>query len=167
MFVSSFNTYANITPSTTNKTEKTNGKDALQKDDLFSKALSSKDSLSSSLLTSNSPNYISKGQVEYNKQKFQTERELQKNENQQLQQTNKVTQNYSINASIQNAKIAYLDNSTTFSFLLKPKTTLNQTPTINKKLPSDFQEAQEKVLRNAMVNTYQANENYYQITSVA
>ncbi len=56
-----------------------------------------------------------------------------------------------------NAKVAYEENSKMFSFLIKPKQTLSQTP--------DLMKSKESFLRETMVNTYTANDNYYRITA--
>lgn len=63
------------------------------------------------------------------------------------------------------AKLAYVENSSLFSLQIKPKVTLNQTPSINTSLSSKAQEAQESILKNRMLNTYIANDNYYKITA--
>jgi hypothetical protein len=64
-----------------------------------------------------------------------------------------------------NAKAAYDGNITMFSLVRKPTPSLNQTPKIDEKLPSDVKEAKEKNLRHVMVNTYEANDRYFQITA--
>lgn len=64
-----------------------------------------------------------------------------------------------------NAKVAYEENSKMFSFLVKPKQTISQTPQINRRLPQEAVKTQENFLREKMVNTYAANDNYYKITA--
>ena len=63
------------------------------------------------------------------------------------------------------AQLAYASNSTMFSLVPKPKVTLTQTPSIDKKLPENAQKAQESFLKLAMLHTYISNENYYHITA--
>jgi len=64
-----------------------------------------------------------------------------------------------------NAKVAYEENSKMFSFLIKPKQTLSQMPQFHKQSPSDLMKSKESFLRETMVNTYTANDNYYRITA--
>jgi hypothetical protein len=159
MFVSSYNTY--ISTNTSDKIQRKGASQKSTQEDSFSSKLATT-TLATQTYSSQLPlNYISNFKVLNNQQK------LQQQSQETVPKKTAAKESFTkINASI-NAKDAYSSNTKLFSFLLQPKTTLNQTPTINKKLPSDFQEAQEKALRNTMVNTYQANENYYQITSVA
>ena len=49
--------------------------------------------------------------------------------------------------------------------MTKPSVTLSQTPSIDKKQSLDIQKIQEKNLRQTMVNTYLANDKYFQITA--
>ena len=64
-----------------------------------------------------------------------------------------------------NAKIAYEENSKLFSFLIKPKISLDLTPKIDKKLPEEALKNRENILKKQMINTYMSNDNYYQITA--
>jgi len=151
MFVSSYNTYVSA-----------NNPDRITEQKV-DKAKSSKNSFESKLEqssilesknTKNLPiTYISNYKAFSNKQKLQ-----EQFKNQDGIKYNKIN-------SMKNAQTAYKDNSTTFSLLLKPKVTQSQTPKINKKLPSEFQKAQEQTMRHTMVNTYLANDKYYQITA--
>jgi hypothetical protein len=90
--------------------------------------------------------------------------------NQQKLQGNKNTQEFTKFSKISaktNAQKKYEEEMTIFSFSNIPKVALHQTPTINTKLPPEAQTISEQNLRNTMINTYTANESYYQITSVA
>jgi hypothetical protein len=100
-------------------------------------------------------NYISDYKVLNNQQKLQND--------QNKQELVKFTK---VNAQ-NNAKTKYVENITTFSLFAKPKTTLNQTPKVSTKLSPEIQDISKQNLRNTMINTYTANEKYYQITSVA
>ena len=63
------------------------------------------------------------------------------------------------------AQYSYVENSKMFPLRALPKPTLDQTPKLDKKLPLEAQKTQEGILKNLMVNTYVANENYYRITA--
>lgn len=151
MFVSSYNTYI----STNNSQRDTNQK--VEKSKNFSDSFESKLEQSVVLESKNTKNlpitYISNYKAFSNKQKLQEEFQ------------NKDAQKYSKINTIQNAKNAYEDNSTIFSFFIEPKATQNQTPLIDKNLSPELQKAQEKQMRHIMVNTYLANDKYYQITA--
>ncbi len=153
MFVSSYSTY--ISTDTTQRAQKDRTESAKTKESSFANSLNSdsKQALQSTLTSKlQLPlNYISDYKVLNNQQKLQQE-------NLKEQVTAKFTQI----STLQNAKVAYADNSKMFSLFQKPKVTLNQTAKLSVNIP---QEAQEKSLRNVMINTYIANENYYKITA--
>jgi len=67
--------------------------------------------------------------------------------------------------SLSNAHSAYKDNTSIFSFLVKPKATLDQTPRLDRRLPPEAAKTQKNALASLMVNTYIANENYYKVTA--
>ena len=52
-----------------------------------------------------------------------------------------------------------------FSLIQKPLGTLNQTPKIDKTLPSNLQELKKQFIRRDMINTYISNQSYYNLTS--
>ena len=151
MFVSSYNTYV----STNNSDRAANQKVDRSKPSTGS--FESKLEQSSVLESKNTQNlpitYISNYKAFSNKQKLQ----------EQFQNKDEVKYN-KINA-MKNAQTAYEDNSVMFSLFLEPKATQSQTPQVDQKLPSDLQKAQEQNMRNSMVNTYLANDKYYQITA--
>lgn len=150
MFVSSYNTYVNV-----NNSQRIEKKDTPQKQgESFAQTLSSKTVPSLSLAPQLPVNYISNYKALSNQQKLQQDTEQHKEK----------TKFTKINATV-SAKEAYTDNSKIFSFLVRPKATLDQTPKIDKKLPQEIKEIKENNLRHTMVNTYLANENYYKITA--
>jgi len=150
MFVSSYSTYVNV-----NSSQKIDKKEPSQKEgSSFADKLSSKTIPNISVATSLPVNYISNYKALNNQQKLEQD-------NLQNKEKTKFTK---INATV-SAKDAYTDNSKVFSFLIKPKATLDQTPKIDKRLPENIQEIKEQNLRNTMVNTYISNENYHKITA--
>jgi hypothetical protein len=151
MFVSSYNTYVS-----TNNSDRT-ANQRVDKAKPSTGSFESKLEQSSVLESKNTQNlpitYISNYKAFSNKQKLE----------EQFQNKDEIKYN-KINA-MKNAQSAYKDNSIMFSLLLEPQATQSQTPQIDQKLPSDFQKAQEQNMRHTMVNTYQANDKYYQITA--
>lgn len=95
-------------------------------------------------------NYISNYKAINNQQKLQHKEEETK-QNTRFKQIH--TQ--------KSAQSAYSENSILFASLRKPKLTLSQTPSIDTKLPSSLQQAQEKILKREMISTYLANQNYF------
>ncbi|MDA3908381.1 MAG: hypothetical protein PF437_04785 [Sulfurimonas sp.] len=151
MFVSSYSTYVN-----TNNSDRT-ANQKIDKSKPSNGSFASKLEQSSVLESKNTQDlpitYISNYKAFSNKQKLQ----------EQFQNKDEVKYN-KINA-MKNAQTAYKDNSTIFSLFIEPKATQSQTPQIDKKLPSELQKAQEQSMRHTMVNTYLANDKYYQITA--
>ena len=157
MFVSSYSTF--IDTSTTKRIQ--NDKNSFEKKPLesFSKKLLEQGN-SDVVLSKNIPlSYISNYKVIHTKQLINQQREERDTE--QVKAKTKFTK-LSAQSS---AQLSYVENATMFSLRAIPKPTLSQTPKLNKKLPPEEQKAQEKVLKNLMVNTYTANENYYRITA--
>ncbi len=151
VFVSSYSTYIS-----TNNSNKINGYKADKYgDDLnsFGEELS-KSTIIKPHTDKNLPiDYISNYKSFNNQQKLQEQ--LQTQDELRLKQL----------TTINSAKVAYEGNSTMFSLVRKPTLTLSQTPKIDEKLPSDVKEAKEKNLRHTMVNTYSANNKYFEITA--
>jgi hypothetical protein len=151
MFVSSYNTY--ITANNPDKIINQRVEKSKSSVDSFASKLE-QSTIVESKNTQNLPiTYISNYKAFSNKQKMQDEFQ------------NKDTQKYAKTNAIQNAKNAYEDNSIMFSLFLEPKATQSQTPQIDKNLSSELQKAQEQNMRHLMVNTYLANDKYYQITA--
>ena len=164
MFISSFSTY--ITNNTSDRTTRAKTENIQEKSDLFSSKLSNKINSSSLIKPSIPANYISQGQAQHNKQMIElNQQSIQNSQKSDFKASNDITKNFSSNVSLLNAKAAYSSNVTMFSLLKKPTATLDQTPSIDKALPENIQELKEKNMRHQMVNTYLANDKYYQITA--
>ena len=153
MFVSSYSTYIDTTATKRINNER---KELEKKpsDSFSSKLLSSKPET-----LSNKPqlplNYVSNYKSLYNRQRL---------DQQDLTQTVSKMK-FSKISSLSSAQIAYTANSKMFSLIAKPKIALDQTPSIDKKLPKEAQVEKESLLKINMVNAYIANDNYYQITA--
>lgn len=151
MFVSSYNTY--ISTNNSQKLERERGENSKIPKNSFESKLE-QSSVLESKNTQNLPiNYISNYKAFSNKQKLQEEF------------NNKAEIKYAKSNALSNAKSAYKENTVMFSFLLEPHMTQSQTPQVDKKLPTDLQQLQEQQMRHNMVNTYLANDKYYQITA--
>ncbi|OHE18249.1 MAG: hypothetical protein A2540_10450 [Sulfurimonas sp. RIFOXYD2_FULL_37_8] len=151
MFVSSFNTY--ISTNNSNKSEAYKDRELKSDSESFSSELSKSTVLKPYASTNLPIDYISNYKSFSNQQKLH-----EQIQNQNGGELKKLT-------VLNNAKIAYEENTKMFSLTKKPALTLTQTPKIDEKLPHDVQEAKEKTLRHAMVNTYLANDKYYHITA--
>lgn len=156
MFVTSYSTY--VSNSASHKIQKERVASLKESSsDFQTKLFSQKES---SLVTPSSQksqlplNYISDYKVMNNQQK------LQKG----MQEESPSTKFSKINNQ-NSAKVAYIENSSLFSLRIKPKITLDQTPSIDTTLPPQVQEAQESLLKNIMISTYIANDNYYRVTA--
>ncbi|MFA5233172.1 MAG: hypothetical protein WC390_02150 [Sulfurimonas sp.] len=151
MFVSTYATF--IGSNSSNKTDSYKAKETRGGVESFSKELASS-AIVKSHTDKNLPiDYISNYKSFNNRQKLQ----------EQLQTQDELKLKH-LTTTI-NAKVAYNVNSTMFSLSKKPTPSLNLTPKIDEKLPSDVKEAKEKNLRHVMVNTYEANDRYFQITA--
>ena len=155
MFVSSYNTY--IDTRSTRRPSNEREVDVKKPSKSFGTALLETAQKDVILGTKLPINYIS------NYKSLQTKQRL----NEQTDKQNITKVKFTKLSAMSGAKVAYEDNSKMFSFLIKPKTTLNQTPKIDEKLPKDEIKGKESVMKKVMVNTYTANENYFRITSAA
>ena len=155
MFVSSYSTYID-TATTKRVTQERKDVEKKPSDSFGSKLLetSAKDVSANQKLPIN---YISNYKSLHNKQQLQ-EKTLSQNAN---------SAKFSKLNSMSSAKVAYTDNSQMFALIQKPKQTIDQTPKISRYLPEKTQAKQEGIMKINMVNTYIANDNYYQITSAA
>jgi len=151
MYVSSFSTF--VHSSSTQKIHKQNT-DTQSVKNSFNKEFNEV-SVNSKLQKQLPVNYISNYKVLNNQQKLQGDKNTQE-----------FTKFSKISAKT-NAKEKYEKEMTIFSFSSMPKVALQQTPTISTKLSPEAQTISEQNLRNTMIDTYIANESYYQITSVA
>ena len=153
MFVSSYSAYVN--PNSSIKTQN-------ELADVSKKTTPSFGSKLLQTVTKNIPlgkelplNYISNYKALNNRQRLE----------QQDANANFAKTKFTTISSTKNAQVAYSDNSTIFSLLIKPKQTLNQTPKVNANFPVQVQQANEQLTRNVMINTYISNDNYYKITA--
>lgn len=153
MFVSSYNTYLQTNTaenSTKNKEAKTTS---------FSTKMFQKPAIANSLSTT-PINYISDNKVINTKAQIQ--QQFEKNTLDKNNQTSKFTKI----SSQMKASSAYTANSTMFSLVIKNQQTPKQNiQYIDQNLPQEIKDIKESFLRNKMVNTYIANNNYYQITA--
>ena len=151
MYVSTFNTYVNSeSTAKTHENRAQKGKSNLEsfEEKHLSKTVKNVD------VSSKFPiNYISNYRALNNQQRLQ--------ENPQNSEKSKYLK---LEAKIE-AQNAYSNSSKIFSRILAPRTTIDQTPRIDKKLPKNIQDIKEKNLRHTMVNTYISNENYYRVTA--
>jgi hypothetical protein len=151
MFVSSYNTYIS-----TNSSDKSNHRDLGNgKGDAKSFSLElSKNPILKSYISKNLPiDYVS------NYKSFNTQQKLQE----QIKSQGEI--NFQHIKVMNSAKSAYEENSKMFSLLKKPTITFSKTDKIDERLPKNIQELKEEDLRHTMVNTYIANDKYYQITA--
>ena len=155
MFVSSYSTYLH-----TNTTDKTTKKEELKEPSL-DKSFNPKDLTNqqntAKSLTNTPINYVSNKALSTKAQIQQQDQQNTKNNS-----TEKYT---SINSQIK-ASSAYASNSTMFSLMINYKTPIKQSnTTISQNLPQDIKDIKESFLKEKMVNTYIANDNYYKITA--
>jgi hypothetical protein len=153
MFVSSYSTYADTT--VTKKIQTDRDTSPLKKTESFASKLL-QTTQQHGLLNSKIPlNYISNYKALNNRQL------LDQQENKQ----NTTKLKFSKLNAMSNSKVSYEENSKMFSFLIKPKGTINQTPKLDKNLPAKAQERQEFFMKVQMLNTYIANDNYFKVTA--
>jgi len=164
MFVSSYNTYINT--NTSQRNTKSSAESTQNDTKLFATKLAQSIPSKSLLNTATPVNYVNQNNASYNKELLRSEQEYKKNSiDNEFKKTTASTQKFSTNLTLNSAKTAYTENSSLFSFLRKPQTSLDQTPKISKELPSNIQDIKEQNIRHAMVNTYLENDKYYQITA--
>jgi hypothetical protein len=150
MFVSSYSTYIDTTK--INRLKKPINIQDKNLSEKFSKELS-KSIIIPKAMQSLPIDYVS------NNKTFQNQQKLNYNfKNQDLAKFIK-------DSTQQNAKTSYKQNSKMFSLIQKPLGTLNQTPKIDKTLPSNLQELKKQFIRRDMINTYISNQSYYNLTS--
>ena len=155
MFVSSYSTY--VDTSVTKKLQNDKAIEPVKKADSFaSKLLQNANTNVSAFVDSKIPlSYISNYKALSNRQ------QLDNQENKQ-----KATKlKFSKLSAMSSSKVSYEANTKMFSFLIKPKGTIDQTPRVDKNLPQKAQESQESFMRLKMLNTYIANDNYFKVTA--
>ena len=161
MFVSSYSTY--VAPSSSDKTAKVTQERERESKSSFSSKLLTASRNSLSIADNQNIDYVRNSKTMGNKQELDFQQQnLQNKEKGSLKE---LTNIFSKQNTLNTAKSAYVNNSQKFLILQEPKATLAQTITSDKRQTQDIQELQEKNLRNTMVNTYQANDKYFQITA--
>ncbi|HIP20115.1 MAG TPA: hypothetical protein EYG70_03220 [Sulfurimonas sp.] len=153
MFVSSYSTYVD-----TSVTKK------LQNDKAIEPAKKTESFASKLLQNTNSPAFTdSKIPLSYisNYKALNNRQRLNKQENKQ----NAAQTKFAKLSAMSNSKVSYEANTKMFSFLIKPKGTIDQTPRVDKDLPPKAQESQASFMRVKMLNTYIANDNYFKVTA--
>ncbi len=153
MFVSSYSTYVD-----TAVTKK------IQADSVI-KPIKKMESFASKLLQNRQKNVLTNSKIPLNyvsNYKSLNNRQLL---DQQTNQQITTTLKFSKLSAMSKSKISYEENTKMFSLLIKPKGTINQTPKLDKNLPTKAQEDQESFMKVKMLNTYIANDNYFKVTA--
>jgi len=153
MFVSSYSTY--IDTSVTKKIQNDRPIEKVKPTESFASKLLQTTQKDVSFGTKLPINYISNYKALGNRQRLEQREEKQTN----------AKSTFSKLSAMSNSKVSYEVNSKMFSFMLKPKGTIDQTPKLDRNLPVKAQEKQESLMKTAMVNAYIANDNYYRITA--
>lgn len=159
MFVSSYSTFINTQTADKTHKEKATPSQKGSYSRLATQELQniSQNETSKTTKTQLPLNYISDYKVLNNQYKL-----LQES---QSTQESKNKSKFTKISTLQSAQDAYVQNSTLFASLKKPKVALAQMPLLNAQLPQESLKAQENILKITMVNTYIANDNYYKITA--
>lgn len=151
MFISTYSTYIN-----TNTSEKTHK----YKEDRFkveSEPFAIKESQEQILkpaITKNLPvDYV------FNNKSFNNQLKLQE----QLKNPDEIK--FKKIKTINSAKEAYEENSKLFHLFKKPSSALSKPLQLSKELPQEIQQLKESNLRHIMIDTYVANDRYYQVTA--
>ncbi len=153
MFVSSYSTY--IDTSVTKKLQNDKASNPVKKTESFASRLL-RTAQKDVLLNSKIPlDYISNYKALNNKQLL----------DEQTNKQNTIKLKFSKLSAMSNSKVSYEENSKMFSFVIKPKGTINQTPKLDKNLPVEAQKSQESFIRAKMVDIYSANDNYFRVTA--
>ncbi|SFV54085.1 hypothetical protein MNB_SM-4-320 [hydrothermal vent metagenome] len=153
MFVSSYSTY--VDTAVTKKTQADSVINPIKKTESFALKLL-QNTQKNVLLNSKIPlNYISNYKALNNRELL----------DQQTSQQTATTLKFSKLSAMSSSKVSYEENSKMFSFLIKPKGTINQTPKLDKNLPAKAQESQESFMKVKMLNTYISNDNYFKVTA--
>lgn len=157
MFVSSYTTYINPSVSEKNTKEKLDAaQESFSRYESKSSILEKK--VPQNLVTQNKQlplDYISNYKVVNNQQRLLKESEASAGEKSKFTKI----------STLQKAQDAYVQNSSFFTLLKKPKATIDQTPHFDLSTPSELRDAQRNILKSKMLNTYIANDNYYKITA--
>ncbi len=151
MFISTYSTYIN-----TNTSEKTHK----HRDDRFKvesepfNIKQSQEQILKPTITKNLPvDYV------FNYKSFNNQLKLQE----QIKDPNEIK--FKKIKTINSAKEAYEENSKMFPLFKKPSSALTQPVKISKEMPQNIQQLKEDNLRHIMIDTYVANDKYYQVTA--
>jgi len=149
MFVSTYSTYLNT--NSVNKTSKNGETSSSSSSKLFENSLKHSQTSPARLLQSTPITYISHNKTLGTKERI----------NQQLQQNSYETDLKKLTTikSQMQAPSAYAANTKMFSLIIKHPNTPKQVDN------SPFKELKENVQRAKFVNTYAANEKYYELTA--
>lgn len=157
MFVSSYSTYLH-----TNNTQNTQKQlqEREKQNDSFASRLTHKKPSTSHPSTSNAIDYIAKNSAFW--QKLELQRQKDESLGKDFLEKAKAFEGQK---KLSNAKQAYHESVKFFPLTSKQIISVDQSPKIDKKLPNEIKEIKEKLMRNLMVSTYIANDNYYKITA--
>ncbi len=154
MFVSSYHTFFNINSST--KTSKDKSDSSLDRVKSFKNILTNSSTKDLANKKQTPINYISKGQVQYNKTIIELqEKKLNNTQNSNFKKSIESTKKFSNTLTVKTATISYKENTKKFYIMKKPNVALEQT---TKEINNMF-----KTLRHNIVNTYLDNDNYYKL----
>ncbi|MCK4974549.1 MAG: hypothetical protein KAR81_04800 [Sulfurimonas sp.] len=151
MFISSYNTY--VGTSSSDKTSQRNLESKRDESKSFSSKLAENAVLESHVSKNLPIDYVS------NYKSFNTQQKLQE----QIKSPDETK--FKNIKNINSAKVAYEEGSRMFPLFKKQSSALSQPVKRNTELPQNIQELKEESLRHIMVNTYIANDKYYQITA--
>lgn len=164
MFVSSYNTY--IQTDSTVKSNKQRLEKPSSSSDEFAQKLSQKTPNTNFTSSPIPAEFISKSQAYLNKQELEFQKEQLKNpQNSGTKELKETLSKFTANNSLTSAKHAYENINKAFSVFPKQASSIDQTPKMDQNLPAQAHEAKELSMRHKMVNTYLANDRYYQVTA--
>ena len=163
MFVSSYTTYISTNPQDRTQKERTS---AAKETSLFKLNLSEPQETLGYKSIHLPGDYVDNSKTFGNRLELnRQEQELLKNEENGLAKSKELTKEFTNQNGLKSAQVAYQDGMKFFSILRKTHQTIDQTPSIDKNLSPETQGLQELNLRHVMVNTYLANDKYYQLTA--
>jgi hypothetical protein len=156
MFVSSYSTY--IQTNTETKSTKREDKTSNYASSFSTKT--TEESVPESAKRASLPvDYIAKNN------NFYTKLFLEKNQNEQNNQTKELTHKFIDQSTLQDAKKAYTQTSKIPSLFRETFITFDKTLLTESENSQGTQELKDAKMRKLMINTYVANDNYYKITA--
>jgi hypothetical protein len=157
MFVSSYSTYIHTNrPQSTEK----QAQEREKQNDSFSTRLLHHKASPTLQSSASAVDYIAKNNAFW--QKLELQKQQEGSFNKDFLEKTKLFEGQK---TLSSAKQAYTEGAKFFSISPKHTGSLDLTPKIDKKLPNEIKEIKEKIMRNLMVTTYIANDNYYKITA--